>query len=613
MKLQFVEFDTGSKFPKYGDNKEITTSTDHNDFEDAGLLLGEEYIVVDIDSLSKDQCHALLALLRPRNMYVETDRGIHLYYKKPKGTFKNNINCWIGFPIELKQKFITIKLNGKLRDIYNKGIIDDPLPWFFQECNIPPVLDMGASQDEGRQMRLLKYKYATFEYPEANAHLQFMNDWLLAEPQEERQFRSILEATPDMSGQDQASAVQWVLMETEPVLWDGVLYLKTGEDFTSNHFLIRRKIDTMMPDLRTAEWEEIIKKIQVRGKIINGHHQFKIKFNNGFIWRGKFIYGSVNEFTPYKIDLNYNPNAVRPKAWDTFMKRINVKNDPNLEKYIFQIFGAAFEVNPRRRAKDPRVHFIVGDGGNGKGTICKAFAQIFNSEVMSTAKIHQLSDKDNVLELSNVLINIGEDLEDSPINTTIMERVKSISAADPIQLRGLYEKAKSGKIIMPVLLFTSNHILSTFEKGLSWQRRAYWLPMSEYIGDMDQEVFDGLESKECIDYILKMTIEAYLDMYENGWTECKTVKEFTDHYHKDNDPFNEYVNNHKAEDFIGKTVNEAFQLYELYCTGLGVNYGSVNVFGKKLKMHYNLNNDKTVRDGGSTTRPLRKNGEENDS
>lgn len=600
MEWKFVEFGPGQKYPLKNDDGEHTYSTDHHDFEDAGLVLPEDIVVVDIDKLEKDQCQALLELLQPRGMYVETNRGLHFYFKKPKGPTKSEFNCFLGFPIEVKKNIITIKQNGRLRDIYNKDRIED-FPWFFHETkDLDPTLGLGEGN---RHNTLTKYKFAMMNHPECNDILYFMNEWLLEEPQEAKQFQGILNIQAGEMA-EKGDRIAWVINETDPVLWNGELYLKVNGEYTNDYFLHRRKIDELMPNLMTHEWEEVLKKVQVRADYIRGHKKFKIKFKNGFLYNGNFIYGNTNEFTPYYFPWEYKPDAPRPEAWDIFIKAINTSGDEHFEDYIHQMFGAAFEVDPYIRAAHPRVHFIIGDGGNGKGTICKAYGRLFSQETMSTVKIHQLDDKNNIIALGSTLLNLGEDIEEKPLDTKVMEAVKSISAADKITVRGLYEKAKNQRVIMPALIFTSNHVIGTFEKGQSWQRRAFWVKMDNNIGELPQFVFDGLKTDECGEYLIRRMIEGYLLYRASGWVDCRVVHEFSAAYHSDNDPFTDFCNNHKIEDFEYKTMREAYIIYESYCEDIGVNVGTIGAFGKKLKVAYNMHNDKAYKVGGRTCRPL---------
>src|SRR5574342_529809 len=99
--MQYIRFAEGTKFP----DQEKAVSNSHEDFNDAGFILPDDIVVVDIDKLSQEQLEALDELIDTDTQTVTTDRGVHYYFRIHKGEkFPHEFVCYLGFEIEIKTK-----------------------------------------------------------------------------------------------------------------------------------------------------------------------------------------------------------------------------------------------------------------------------------------------------------------------------------------------------------------------------------------------------------------------------------------------------------------------------------------------------------------------------
>ena len=80
----FVEYVPGTKHA--GTKAERSESMDA--FTDCGMLLTNEDVVIDIDHLPKDSIKAMISEFGLKTRTVWTDRGVHLWFRKP---------AWFGF------------------------------------------------------------------------------------------------------------------------------------------------------------------------------------------------------------------------------------------------------------------------------------------------------------------------------------------------------------------------------------------------------------------------------------------------------------------------------------------------------------------------------------
>ncbi|MEJ7462307.1 hypothetical protein WL514_01915 [Staphylococcus saprophyticus] len=91
---------------KDDDSKHALPDADISEFPDsfrnAGWLLTENDLIVDIDHLPKETIKKMLKTFNINTQTVWTDRGVHLYFKKPT-TFRGaSAITPLGFEVEFK-------------------------------------------------------------------------------------------------------------------------------------------------------------------------------------------------------------------------------------------------------------------------------------------------------------------------------------------------------------------------------------------------------------------------------------------------------------------------------------------------------------------------------
>lgn len=130
--LRYIELD--GKIPKH-DFK--TFSTDHKNYDDAGVILNNKIVVIDFDDYN-DVGNLIYGLAPTLKVY--TDRGFHLYYKRPKTDsiktpIRNYTNKLVvaGVKVDFKtgtRSQATIKQSGQLRHMDNEELLHkwDELP-----------------------------------------------------------------------------------------------------------------------------------------------------------------------------------------------------------------------------------------------------------------------------------------------------------------------------------------------------------------------------------------------------------------------------------------------------------------------------------------------------
>ena len=104
----------------------------------------------------------------------------------------------------------------------------------------------------------------------------------------------------------------------------------------------------------------------------------------------------MTEFTPEKVFFNkmpvdYIPDAPEPKLFLSLMEKVFKGNE---EQYplMQEIFGFCLLNNYKYQS----IIYLLGDGGNGKGTVVKVLTYLLGKENVSSATLNQLTDHNNV-------------------------------------------------------------------------------------------------------------------------------------------------------------------------------------------------------------------------
>ena len=152
----YIEFNHNEKYP----NKNADIADNHEAFNDAGYLLTENDLIVDVDVLEKSTIEKIIMMFNIKTQIVWTTRGAHFYFKKPIGFKGSKKVCPMGFEVEYKHdkntKAITIKQGGKLRIIENEGVREDLPEIFFTRKKLESLLGLGEA--DGRNNALFTHR-----------------------------------------------------------------------------------------------------------------------------------------------------------------------------------------------------------------------------------------------------------------------------------------------------------------------------------------------------------------------------------------------------------------------------------------------------------------------
>lgn len=595
----YVEFENGQKYS----NKLADISDSHEAFRDAGWILEDDDYVIDIDDIPKDLIKKIISTFNIKTQTVWTDRGVHLYFKKPSD-FKKGANriSPLGFKYEIKHKkntkAVTIKRDGKLREIENEGYREDA-PYIFSSNKQYEVL-YGMDEGEGRNNSLFALRGKLAGVNDWRKIINFVNDEIFANPLEPQELDTITRDVVFEAEKDGEYEVASQLMNDLSFIEYGTrFYFKYDGEYTHEESLLKKKVYEKVGKQKTYYVDEVIKQMKYRCKKIPQDEVFNIKFKNGYLRDGVFVDLITDEFTPYQIDVEYDSETEPVKVVDDYIDHLT-KGDTEYRRLLLEILGHCLVVDREMNRLLAKFFIFIGDGGNGKGTLLQIIKTILGAKNVSAMSISELSDERYLPSFKGKLANLGDDVQDQAINDKDMKALKNLSTADLISTRELYKGAED-MYFTGTLIFTSNHILKSWEKGESYKRRVLWLPMYTKVKKKDPKFISNLTSEEALKYWVKLMVDGYFRLYENSeFTFSQIVYDYNENYHKNNNPALEFIMDYDKKSIEGRPIREVYDQYQKWCEDNAVTYNE-NMVRNTIEEEFGLVS-KTKRVNGQVTR-----------
>ncbi|MBW8384445.1 MAG: hypothetical protein K0M69_18240, partial [Youngiibacter sp.] len=393
--------------------------------------------------------------------------------------------------------------------------------------------------------------------------LRFINENIFAESMSEEEFNYIVrDIKLDVDKDGECEVADYIMNKYRLVFYASNLYFYLDGEYRNDHDLLRRIIYQEVGAQKTRFVDEVLKQLEYRSPIISDK-AFDIKFKNGILRAGEFYEIDYDEFTPYVIDVNYRENAEPVKEVDDYVQLLT-NGDEKYRDLLFEILAHTLIVDKEFKRLLAKFFIFVGDGGNGKGTLLTIIRKILNAKNCTGLSIKNMSDERYFVTMKGKLANLGDDIDDQPINNEQMKQLKNISTCDFVATRELFKQSKETELTIS-LIFTSNHILKSFEKGESYRRRVLWLPMYTKPTKKDPLFISKLTTEKALEYWISLIIEGYRRLYHNAtFTESELVGRFNKEYHEDNNGVLLYLRDHRAEDFKNRKPKEVWQHFEIW-------------------------------------------------
>lgn len=177
--------------------------------------------------------------------------------------------------------------------------------------------------------------------------------------------------------------------------------------------------------------------------------------------------------------------------------------------------------------------FLMGPGGNGKGTVARVLQNLHSPSSVSSISITSLNEERARTSLVGKRINISG--EQSRMNLISDTYLKKITGEDAVDVRLLYKELNPYVFMSVRFLELVNEMPQTSDTSHALRRRMMILECPNKVVNPDRDLDRKLKSE--LPGILRLSVEALRDLYKRGRFDPPTKSdELVDEYLKDNDP-----------------------------------------------------------------------------
>ena len=590
-----------NKYIELNDDKTPKTNFDTividiTKIDNAGILLNSNVVLVDFDGDNENEKRIIEHIqTKYPTLTVKTDRGVHLYYKRPKelkvsaGADKITVG---GFQVDYKtgnKAYGIVKRHGKERD-RNKAIIDfetlTELPFILYP--MPRAKNItGLKDGDGRNNALyaqLRYinnnpKYRDIRLLEAVA--KFINEKIFDTPMGEKEVanivNSVLKIDVDAQEEYQGDSTnvlelsRWVARKFEVKLYKEILYFRDGIKFSRDENELRRRVYQKV-QLKTTQWKELLSQLEVYAEKIT-HDDFNVRIRNGIIVDDTVVNMDIG-FTPFYLDVKYDENAY-DKYVDDFINFI-ANGDKEIRNLIEEILGHTIMIN-----NFPHKIFVLsGSGNNGKSTFVEMLTA-FTNNLSSHIDITGFEDGTQVVSLIGKIINIADDIDPNYLEKTKV--LKTMASGNTITARAIYSQPVTIKNTA-TLVFTCNEVPVFKDKTEGIKRRLIIIPFENKVVNKIYDLDKLLSSENAKSYILRLALEGVNRILINHMelSKSKKVEDTLREYYIESDSVLGFLEEYEGAIDNTSTI-ELYNMYDFYCIQNNIKPQSKNKFTRAIK------------------------------
>jgi len=316
----------------------------------------------------------------------------------------------------------------------------------------------------------------------------------------------------------------------------------------------------------------VVKVLEILNSVGETEHNYDpddLAVGNGILNLKTF---ELQEFTPdkvffNKIPINYDPTAPEPELFLDLMDKV-FKGNEEQRVLMQEIFGFCLLNNYKYQS----IIYLLGDGGNGKGTVIKILTYLLGNEATSSATLNQLTDHNNVdyylAKLHGKRANICGDIGAKKIENT--ENIKKLSSnTDKISARLPYgvpfDFINNAKLIFALNKMPKKDAFTTGDK-----RRDVIISFNNPISDTKYDIkgfAELIRDSGEMSGVLNWALEGLKRLERNQrFTDKRTVAQKGLEYDMKSNPMKYFVDDCIDQDPLGGvipnvTVYEAYNKY----------------------------------------------------
>lgn len=576
--------------------------TDYKTYEEAkdedtlGILIDEPYVVLDFDNGNHfDKAVQIVHDKGIKTRIMKSDRGGHIWFRH-KVPIKNNVG--INTPITLevdirsygKLSYVKVKNKGKWRTWMQDDEEIDELPaWLTPVHHTHSFVDMKDS--DGRNDALYAYIMSLtgkgLGRDDIREALRIINDYVFRDKLSGEELDTIMrdEAFDDLHPAffNKNKFLHHVfgdyMIQNDNVFVDNNrLYMYDEGYYSQDNVIIEGKMLDYIPNILQRQRKETLSYMLLKSDQLPPTNEYIICCRNGSvdIRTGELIENSPTNFTRNRIDTIYNPE-VYDKTVDKTLDKICEYN-PELRHLLEEMIGYALVPTARFQ----KAFILYGGGANGKSTLLDMIDALIGTWNISSLSLSELNHNFKISEITNKLINIGDDISDSYLKDTSI--FKKLVTGDELTVDKKNEQPYKIRNYA-TMVFATNTLPQARDKTQGFLRRLEIIPFNAVFSptdpDYDPFIVDKLTTENAKSYLLNLGIQGILRVYRNReFTKVESVRELLQEYNIDNNNVLQFLEEHSIE---GEPTHVSYQEYQYWCAQSGITAYKLRKFNSELR------------------------------
>lgn len=332
---------------------------------------------------------------------------------------------------------------------------------------------------------------------------------------------------------------------------------------------ISRKVIELVPDATIHFRNEVYQYLLLTAKEKEIDRESGIiNFKNGlYSIKNKKLYKHTPKFFSInQINTNLNLQAQKVQAIDDVLDRLS-SNIAERKQTILEMIGYSMTTS----IKLQKAFILYGPTArNGKSTLINIITELIGNENVGTVPFKEMNkNKFAASGIKGKILNIGDEMSNEYIED--VRTFKNFITGDEIEIE---EKFKPRQKIKPYakFIFNANELPKVADKTDGFYRRLQIIPLETSFTNRDANKFNFSEliTKEALEYLAKISLEAYLNMGED-FANNKESKKEVDKYKINTNSVLTFIND---EDYMYSKINttskvrnasEVYAWYKMYC------------------------------------------------
>lgn len=353
--------------------------------------------------------------------------------------------------------------------------------------------------------------------------------------------------------------------------YEGDIYIYENGVYKSDDQMLGRKIIKIKEDSTINFRKEVYEYLKILPDVQEVKFDREcgfINFKNGLynFKKKNFIEHTPDIFLRNQINVKYNPNAEKVQAIDDVLEKLSC-GVKERKQTILEMIGYTMTTSVRLQ----KAFILYGNKArNGKSTLIDIIEHLLGEENVGTTSFKDMNqNKFAGSGIKNKLLNSGSEMTDEYIID--VETFKNFVTGDYMEIE---EKFKARQRIRPYskFIFSANELPKVADKTDGFYRRLQIIPLEYSFTDKDRKVFDfnKLISNEALEYLAKISLDAFLNMGDN-FANYKENQEEIEKYKTENNNILSFVNDRDylcqiIEQNSVRKASEVYVLYKQYCT-----------------------------------------------